>query len=71
MTTGERIKQRRLELGMTQAELAEKTGYSDKSSIAVIESGKNNLRQSKIQAFAESKRFFVRENRMAEAHPQP
>lgn len=54
MTTGERIKQRRLELGMTQTELAEKTGYSDKSSIAVIESGKNNLRQSKIQAFADA-----------------
>ena len=38
MTTGERIKQRRKELGMTQAELAKKTGYTDKSSIAVIES---------------------------------
>lgn len=54
MTTGERIKQRRKELGMTQAELAKKTGYTDKSSIAVIESGKNNLRQSKIQAFADA-----------------
>ncbi len=54
MTTGERIKQRRKELGMTQAELAKKTGYTDKSTIAVIESGKNNLRQSKIQAFADA-----------------
>ncbi len=36
---GELIASRRKELGMTQAELAQKSGYSNKSSIATIESG--------------------------------
>lgn len=37
MTVGERIKRRRLELGMTQAELAEKVGFKSRSSINKIE----------------------------------
>lgn len=49
-----RIKSRREELGMTQGELAEKLGYSDRSSIAKIESGVNDIVQSKIAAFAEA-----------------
>lgn len=48
------IKKRRLELGLTQSELAEKLGYSDKSMIAKIESGKVDLAQSKIVAFADA-----------------
>lgn len=54
MTTGERIRRRREELGLTQAELAKKTGYSSYSTIAKIESGDNNLKQSKIKAFADA-----------------
>ena len=54
MTTGERIKKRREELGMTQTELANKIGYSSYSTIAKIESGDNNLKQSKIKAFADA-----------------
>lgn len=54
MTTGERIRRRREELGMTQAELAKKIGYSSYSTIAKIESGDNNLKQSKIKAFADA-----------------
>lgn len=50
------IKKRRLELGMTQSDLAEKLGYSDKSMIAKIESGKVDLAQSKIIAFADALR---------------
>ena len=46
------IKKRRQELGMTQSDLAEKLGYSDKSMIAKIENGKVDLAQSKIVAFA-------------------
>lgn len=46
------IKKRRLELGMTQTELAEKTGYSDKSAIAKIEKGLVDLSQTKIMTFA-------------------
>ena len=37
MTIGERIKQRRLELGYTQDELAKKCGYKSRSSINKIE----------------------------------
>lgn len=37
---------------MSQEELAKKTGYTDRSSIAKIESGEVDLAQSKIQLFA-------------------
>lgn len=37
MTIGERIKQRRLELGITQEELAKKAGYKSRSSVNKIE----------------------------------
>ena len=47
------IKSRRIALGMTQSELAEKAGYADKSMIAKIEKGSIDLPQSKIIAFAE------------------
>lgn len=46
------IKSRRLELDMTQSELAQKMGYADKSMIAKIEKGAVDLPQSKIIAFA-------------------
>lgn len=48
------IKERRIKLGMTQTELAEKLGYSDKSAIVKIESGKIDIPQSKIVAFAKA-----------------
>ena len=48
------IRRRRIELGMSQQELAEKTGYTDRSSIAKIESGKVDLTQSKIVAIAKA-----------------
>lgn len=48
------IKQRRLELGMTQSDLAKKLCYADKSMIAKIEKGLVDLTQSKIIAFAEA-----------------
>lgn len=47
------IKNRRIELGLTQTELAEKMGYADKSMIAKIEAGGVDLARSKIIAFAE------------------
>lgn len=50
----ENIKARRMELGLTQDELARKLGYADKSMIAKIESGKVDLAQSKILAFAKA-----------------
>lgn len=49
---GKNIKARREELGMTQRELAAKMGYSNHTTITKIESGKNDLPQSKIAQFA-------------------
>lgn len=54
LEVGKKIKLRREELGMTQEELAEKTGYKDRSSINKIEKGGNNLPQTKIVAFAQA-----------------
>lgn len=51
---GERIKQRRLELGMSQDELAMKLGFSSRSSICKIESNARNLTQQKIKAIADA-----------------
>ena len=51
---GNLIKQRRLELGMTQEELAHKLGYTSKSTINKIEMGKNGISQSKIVDFAKA-----------------
>ena len=48
------IKSKRIELKMTQAELAKKLGYADKSMIAKIEKGLVDLTQSKILAFAKA-----------------
>lgn len=42
------IKKRRLELGMTQKELARLAGYENRSSIARIERGDHDLPQSKV-----------------------
>lgn len=53
MTLGDRIRARRKELNFSQAALAELLDYKDRSTIAKIESGKNDLTQSKILQFAE------------------
>ncbi len=49
---GKRIKHRRLELDMTQEELARQVGYTSRSSINKIELGLVDLPQSKISAIA-------------------
>ena len=54
MTIGEKIIKRRIELGMSQDELAKKVGYKDRSSIARIESGERDIRQSSVMKFAEA-----------------
>ena len=50
---GNRIKDRRIELGMSQDELAEKMGYKSRSTIAKIEKGVNDVVQSNIVKFSE------------------
>lgn len=49
---GKRIKIKREALGMTQDELAIKLGYKNKSTIAKIETGANDIVQSKVIEFA-------------------
>ena len=50
----ENIRLRREELKMSQQELADKLGYTSRSTITKIESGENDLTQSKIEAFAKA-----------------
>ena len=53
MTIGKKIKQRRLELGLTQTELAQKMGYKSKSAISRIETDvETNLSSERIGHFA-------------------
>lgn len=52
MSIGSRIRQRRIELGLSQDELAHRLGYKSRSSINKIELGQHNLTQSKILAIA-------------------
>lgn len=54
MNFGTQIKIRRKMLGITQAELAQKVGYTSHSSIAKVESGTIDLPQSKIEAIAKA-----------------
>ena len=53
MNIGERIKQRRLELGWSQQKLADKMGYTSKSTITKIEKGNNDVAQRNIAKFAD------------------
>jgi transcriptional regulator with XRE-family HTH domain len=48
------IRSKRIALKMTQQELAQKLGYKSTSTIAKIESGKNDIPQAKLAAFAEA-----------------
>jgi transcriptional regulator with XRE-family HTH domain len=52
MKIGERIKQRREELEMSQDELARRLGYKSRSSINKIEKDASGLPQTKIEAIA-------------------
>jgi transcriptional regulator, XRE family len=49
---GEKIKDRRKALGMTQQELAEKMGFKTRSHISLIEQGERNIPVNKIKKLA-------------------
>lgn len=51
---GKRIKEKREQQGITQEELAFKLGYKNKSTIAKIETGANDIVQSKVVEFAKA-----------------
>lgn len=62
MKLNENIRYLRKKFGMSQEELAKKTGYTDRSSIARIEKGEIDLPQSKILLFA--KAFNISSNEL-------
>ena len=49
---GARIRSKREQIGLTQEELAKALGYKNKSTIAKIENGTNDIVQSKVVEFA-------------------
>jgi len=49
---GNRVRRRRLELGITQEELARRLGYSSRSAVNKIERCVNDVPQSRVQALA-------------------
>ena len=53
MTIGEKIKARRIELGWSQQQLADKMDYTSKSTITRIEKGINDVAQKNIKKFAD------------------
>ena len=53
-SVGDRIREKRESLGMSQEELAKKLGYKSRSSINKIETDERNLTQSKIKSIADA-----------------
>jgi transcriptional regulator with XRE-family HTH domain len=53
MTLYERIRELRIKQGMSQDDLAKAMGYKDRSMITKIESGRVDISQKKILAFAD------------------
>lgn len=56
MSIGERIRQRREELGMSQSELARKAGYKSRSSINKIESDDRGATREQLEHIARALR---------------
>ena len=54
MTIGQRIKNRRLALGLTQEELAKLVGCKHRASICEIERKKKGMTVSRLMRFAEA-----------------
>lgn len=52
MTVGERIKEKRIELGWSQQDLAKRAGYSDKTAISKIEHAGNDITLKQIKRIA-------------------
>ncbi len=52
MTTADRIKNRRLELGLTQLEVAKKLGFASKAAVCKIEKQGNDVTLKNVEKFA-------------------
>lgn len=53
-TIGDRIRQRRKELNLTQDELAKRMGYSSRTAISNVEKGGEDLTSTRIKKYAEA-----------------
>lgn len=53
MTVGERIRQRRKELGLSQTELAKRGGYTSKSDISKMENAGDEIGMNRVERIAE------------------
>lgn len=49
---GNRIRERRVALGMSQEELAQKLGYKGRSAVSELERGKNSVRNAMVEKLA-------------------
>ena len=54
MTIGERIRQRRQELGLTQEELAHRLGNKSRASVCTVENDKEDLTTTRIKQYADA-----------------
>lgn len=54
MTIGQRIKQRRIELGLSQEQLAHKLGNKSRASVCTVENDKEDLTSDRIRKYAEA-----------------
>jgi len=53
-TIGEKIRERRIELGMTQEELAKRVGYTSRSTINKVEMSQRDVTHSMIIKYAQA-----------------
>lgn len=54
MTVGQRIREKRIEQGLSQSELAAKMGYSGKTSVSMAENCGDNITTTKVEKFAKA-----------------
>ena len=54
MTVGQRIREKRIELGLSQTDLALRMGYSGKSSVCAAEICGDNITTTKVEKFAKA-----------------
>lgn len=52
MTVADRIKERRMELELSQTDLAKKAGYTDKTSVSKLEHSGNNISMKQLKRIA-------------------
>lgn len=54
MTIGKRIQRRRIELGLSQLDLAKLMGYQDRSAISMVETGRRDITWENVCKYAKA-----------------